>query len=207
MTRRAIAAACLSAAVWITSITPAVTGEYYNEVDVASLEVIAASSLPNGEWSAEAVRELADRVSTMPDFVAAQALWLAATAPLSVDATTVFAKGLQSPSPTVRGVASSIMAGLPSPAIQRMLITAIAAETDPEIVHIAVGGLSRLPRNQAVNALMEIMHAYGAQDLLVEETGIALRRLTEADVPNNASAWRDWWLDHQDTYSDRPNGE
>lgn len=113
MTRGIALAACLCA-IGILSLAPTGRGEDSGEYDTREMESIAAANLPRNLWDSEVVRQLERNVATMPDFVAAEALWLAATAPPSVDTTTVFANSIRSGSPAVRSVAAAAMAGLPS---------------------------------------------------------------------------------------------
>lgn len=164
------------------------------------LEEQAEERLPLDRWTGEKIRELARTLNSMPEELAAQTLWLVATAPASLDTNVLFATALSSPSPNVRGLAASLLAGGISSDSRRFLLNTLASEKNPEIIRTIIHGMGNLPHQQAVRGLMDVMYLPGEHPPVIEEASSELRRLTQADIGANAGDWRDWWLDNEGRY-------
>lgn len=168
--------------------------------DAAELESIAANNLPGRDWDADKVREIARNISSLPDPVAAEVLWAMVFAPPEVNTINFFSNALSAPSPELRKVAVSILTGDTSPDSRRLVLNMLSTEKDSEVIQTVVQGMTHLPRKQAVFGLIDIMLTPGAPNEAIRLTGAELRRLTRADVANDPGAWRDWWLDNEDSF-------
>ncbi len=166
----------------------------------AEHEAAAAENLPARRWEADKIRDLARNIAGLPDDVAAQALWLAATAPPRVDTINVFANALSAPSAPVRLVAVSLLAGGNTDDARRLLLNTLALEQNPAVVETIIKGLANLPRNRAVRSLMDVMFLPGATGMATDGAAEELRRLTRAEIGNGPVDWRDWWLDNEPLY-------
>ena len=164
------------------------------------LEDQASDKLPLDRWTGDKIRELARTINSMPEELAAETLWLVATAPTSLDTNVLFATALSSPSANVRGLAASLLAGGISSDSRRFLLNTLASEKNPEIIRTIIHGMSNLPLHQSVRGLMDVMYLPGEHPPVVEEASSELRRLTKADIGANAGDWRDWWLDNEGKY-------
>lgn len=170
--------------------------------DASSQASIAYDIVPRSKWDVEVLRELARNIADMPAPVAGEALWAVAKIPVSIDTTNIYANAISSRSARTRSIAASILVGADSPDLRRLLINFVTTERDEEIVKLVVRGIASKPRPRAVALFMAIMSVPAVQGPVVEESTRELRRITHADVPANAGAWRDWWLDNEDKFSE-----
>lgn len=181
-------------------ISPCQSEDSYTFSDAAALESSLANNLPGRDWDAEKVREIARNVATLPDAVAAEVIWSMAAAPPQVNTVNFFGNALGSSSPEVRKVAASVLIKEPSYDFRRLVLNTLATERDEDVIHTIIQGFTHLPRNQAVNGLIDVMLVPGVPQGAVALAGTELRRLTRADVMDDPGAWRDWWLDNEDQY-------
>lgn len=170
--------------------------------DASSLASTAYDILPRSKWDVEVLRELARNIADMPAPLAGEALWAVAKIPTSIDTTNIYANAISSRSAKTRSVAASILVGADSPDLRRLLINFVTTERDEDIVSLVVQGIASKPRPKAVALFMAIMNVPAVQGLVVDESTRELRRITHADVSANAGAWRDWWLDNEDKFSE-----
>lgn len=194
----------MAAAVFAVSIPfgSAADNPAAERTDAAVLAADAYAILPRSKWDVDVLRELSRNIADMPDLLAGEALWAVAKAPASYDTTNIFANAISAPSPVVRGIAASLLVGMKSSDLRRLLVNFITTERNDDIVKLVVRGIASKPRTSAVRLFMDIMKVPGVQGLVVEEATRELRRLTHADISPNAGAWRDWWLDNEDKYND-----
>jgi hypothetical protein len=146
-------------------------------------------------WKAENVRELARMLHTLPDSVAAQILWLAASAPETVDIGPIFTAALSSPSAVIRGQAVDILANLHPPELRRrLLLGLLRADGGSKAVLHSIDGRAAKPFPSSVRSLMEVMELLEpAQKEVAAAVAARLKNLTRVNVPATAEAWRDWW--------------
>lgn len=168
----------------------------------ADIEAAAAENMLDTRWDAERLRDLARRIAGLPEEVASQALWLAASAPPRVDAINVFASALSSASVRVRCVAVSVLMGIDTDDARRLLLNTLALERDAEVVQTVVKGFAHLPRKRAVRGLMDVMFLPGATGMATDIAAEELRRLTRTEIGNSSVDWRDWWLDNERDYDE-----
>lgn len=153
------------------------------------------------EWDAEKGRRLAGMLPDLSDEVAAEVVWMAASASKRVDMAPFFAAALAVPSPVVRSQAAAVLALSGTSDNLRMLLARLAAETDPAVSSFIIGAVaSRRPMAMAVRNLMDVMLLPALKPEAVAATGDHLRRLTRTKIPDNPSSWRDWWLDNSHFY-------
>lgn len=164
------------------------------------LAMSAAENLPTTRWSAEKLRELSRNINSLPDEIAAEGLWLVASAPPRVDTLSIYANALTAPSEKVRAITASILASQNTDDARRLLMNTLALERDPGVVQAVVSGLAHLPRARAVRGLMDVMFLSGVTAMATDSAAEELRRLTRADVGNSPADWRDWWLDNESSY-------
>lgn len=177
---------------------PPLTGELFQ---ASGLEAVMAANLQKSTWSGDHLREVARNVGNLPEPAAAAVLWETAGAPPLIDPINLFANALSYPSPDIRSLAMSILVAEPGTDAKRLLLNTLVEEENENVIQAAVGGIAHLPLKQAVRGLMDIMFATGVRGFLVESASVELRRLTRSDVPDDASAWRDWWLDNEHLYN------
>lgn len=185
--------------------TPGTAGERSGRGEMMEAESLANQALdilPRAKWDVDILREMARNIQNVPEPLAAEILWAAATAPTFIDTTNIFASAIASTSPVVRSVAASILVGSNSPDLKRLLINFVTTERREEIIKHIVQGMASKPRAAAVRSLMDIMFVTNIQGLVLEEATRELRRLTHADISANAGSWRDWWLDNEEKYQD-----
>lgn len=172
--------------------------------EAADLEKSAYSALYSGlsAWSVENTRELARIINQLPEPVASRALWLGVTAMPSFDSTQIIASSLSSPSSAIRIQGADILTGLHSPDTLRMLLTRLfQSERDSDVLLHAVDGMAAKSFPESVRNLMEVMNiTSSAESPVVEAAAAHLKRLTRANLPSNAIAWRDWWMSHSRDY-------
>lgn len=182
------------------AVSPCRSEESYTFGDAAELEGLLANNLPRRDWDADKVREVARNIASLPGAVATEVIWAMASAPPQVNTVNFFGNALGSSSPEVRKTAASVLINEPSFDFRRLVLNMLATEKDEEVVRTIVQGFTHLPRNQAVNGLMDVMLVPGVPQEAVALAGTELRRLTRADVMDDPGAWRDWWLDNEDLY-------
>lgn len=174
-------------------------------VAAAAVERAAAENLPGSRWSMDKLRDLARNIAALPDDVAAEAIWLATSAPPRVDTVSIFANALSAPSVPVRIVAVSALASQNTDDSRRILMNTLALERNPEVVQAVIQGLAHLPRTVAVRGLMDVMFLPGASGMAMDSAAEELRRLTKAEIGNTPVDWRDWWLDNEQQYESGAN--
>lgn len=180
----------------------ALAGETQNgagPIDAVGLEAAMAGNFPKS-WDVAAGREMARNISKLPDPVVVELLWLTAAAPPRFDTTNIFINALGSKSAVVRGAALSLLAAQQTDDARRLLLSSVSTESNPKVVESAVQALAALPRNQAVQGLMDLMLVSSSGNIAVGLIGPELRRLTRAEIADNPGDWRDWWLDNEDYY-------
>ncbi|MCD7895805.1 MAG: hypothetical protein LUG50_03905, partial [Planctomycetaceae bacterium] len=111
-----------------------------------------------------------------------------------------FANALGSDDPAIREVSLSFLVGWFTADSRRILMNTLALEQNPETISLIIGGIARLPRNLAVQGLMDVMFLPGIEGHIVDESAERLRALTEETIPNHPGDWRDWWLDNEERY-------
>lgn len=162
---------------------------------------IAAMLMENqAKWDADILRALVRRINELPDPVASRALWMAVGAPRRLDTMSLFVAALASGSPGVRRQAGDLLVNLGTADAMRMVYSHLDGEKDQEVVDHIIGGIAGMPTRAAVRSLMEIMLRPNVRPAVVEATADRLRKATRANVSNNASAWRDWWVDNAHFY-------
>ncbi len=164
------------------------------------IETQAAAAIPFGIWNAEKLRDVARSVHTLSEPVVSEVMWRVMAAPPDLDTITVFANAIGSDDPAIREVALSFLVGWFTADSRRILMNTLALEQNPETVSLIIGGIARLPRNLAVQGLMDVMFLPGIQGHIVDESAERLRALTEETIPNHPGEWRDWWLDNEERF-------
>lgn len=150
-----------------------------------------------GRWNVEKTREIARVFKELPEPVALKALWLAASAPNGVDVTTVFVNASTSEYPSVRRHTADLLISFDTPDSNRLLMTSLSSEKDPDVIRHVVDGLASLPTKQAVRRMIDIMYDTGIDPAAVETAAGHLRRLTRAELSDRPGDWQSWWLDNQ----------
>lgn len=168
----------------------------------AEFEAMVAARLVEGRaaWDAEKLRALAKQLNDLPDPVACHALWQAAGAPQRFDTISLFAAALSSGSAEVRRQAGDLLVSFGTADAMRMVYGHLDGEQDQDVAKHIISGIASMPTRMAVRNLMEIMIRTGSQPFVIEAAAERLRQTTRARVSNNASAWRDWWVDNSHLY-------
>lgn len=151
-------------------------------------------------WDSGKFREFAQQLDNLPEAVASRILWLAATAPESMDNTAFFIQALSSSSPSIRRQTADVMLAREGPETGRLIVSRLETETDAETVRHIVAAMSRRPAKKAIPLLVSIMQKQNVGPDLAAAVGGELRRITRADLPDTPNAWRDWWLDNAHRY-------
>lgn len=168
----------------------------------AEFEAMVANRLVESQatWDADKLRALARQLNDLPASIACHALWQAAGAPQRFDTISLFVAALSSDSAEVRRQAGDLLVSFGTTDAMRMVYGHLDGERDPEVAKHIISGIASMPTRMAVRNLMEIMLRSGSQPAVIEAAAERLRQTTRARVSNNASAWRDWWLDNAHLY-------
>lgn len=149
-------------------------------------------------WDTEKLRELSRSFNNLSEDVAIQAVWLIAQAPSRFDTTQILASAMSSPSSAVRSHAADVMLAVGTPDANRLVLTAISTDRDPEVIKHMVDALAT--QKNSVRILVDLICKPGIGDTAIEAAAEHLRRLTRTNLPNTPAEWSDWWLDNEQYY-------
>lgn len=153
-------------------------------------------------WDGEKLRDLSRKIATFPEPVAVRAVWMVAGAPVRFDTLPVLAAALSSPAPVVRMHAADVIIRAKTPDGHRLLLASLSSESDPTAITHIVSALATQGTIPSVRNMMDIMFEGGGRAPVVAAAAEQLRRLTRSNLPDNAGAWRDWWLDNEHLYQE-----
>lgn len=151
-------------------------------------------------WDSGKFREYAQQLDSLPEAISCRILWLAASAPDSLDNTPFFIQALASSTPSIRRQTADVMIARDAPDSARLLAQRLETETDADTVRHIVSAMSRRPPKKAIPLLMSIMQKQNVSPDLAAAVGQELRRITRAELADTPNAWRDWWLDNAHRY-------
>lgn len=161
---------------------------------IAEEEADAALYTHLTEWDEASIEQLAKAVKTLPEAAAAKALWLAASAPPSLNAAPVLIAALSSTSPLIRVQAADVMIAMEHPNTLHPLIEFLnSPEADAAFARHVAASMATKSSPAAIRLLMLVMLSPNLKDSTAEVVGEQLRRLTRANLPNNPEPWRAWW--------------
>ena len=152
-------------------------------------------------WDATVLRDLVHGINSYSEDVGLQIVWLLAQAPARVDSVQLLAVAMSAREPSVRAHAADALMSTRSADTQRLILSRLSAESDPDVlVHIVNGWATQSNPNAAIRNMIDIMYASDMKDIVIKTAAGHLRRLTPAEFADNVGDWRDWWLDNEQFY-------